>query len=329
LLTGTFNHSRSDCKNIFAGNCNRLSAYDYIDVVGVWFKRPLSRQQLSWVNSLVARPLYGEPFLRNRRARFDPRYCQYQRWHQPQHELLQWLAARDDTLINYVEIARDFVPDDEDDAPVMSELFSRSLVQHRHCKRETWLYGNGNGYSGGRYQGLTFGWYGDRGRVSKITGEEAFHLEARLAGAAVLRRYGIGNATDLLHLDHNAFWERMWERNIALYDIDLEKLGRWYKNKREGTKRQKPLVLSTCNYNSDKAVGAALFHSLGYAGNGYSIQGVFDCLGREAPFVKHEQREMLTMQRTNARSYAPKSPKSRFVGHSKIMPVPNDRWDWL
>jgi hypothetical protein len=182
---------------------------------------------------------------------------------------------RNDVLITYVEIARDFVPDDEDEAQEISELFCRSFVQHRHCTRETWLYGNGNGNTGDRNRGLTFQWYGTT-RVSKITGERCFHLEARIMGSACLRRYGIGSPLDLWNLDHNAFWERMWKRNIGLYVLDLERLGRWDTNRREGTKRQTPRISSFCTYNRDKAIGAALFHSHGCAGDGYSVQGMID-----------------------------------------------------
>jgi hypothetical protein len=326
-----------------SGDCNPwVAVYDYLDVVGFWLPEPATRGELRAISDHVTCPLVDRPYVLNGRPKFNPNLNQRQRWHQPQPPILLDLAAKEDAYVNYVEIARDVILDDEEEAREACEFFSRSLVQLRHCpKRKTRkrkrqrrkrprvrrvpsLYENGNGSTGSKYNGFVFAWYGTRS--SKVSGEvHCLHFEARLFGHAKLAYYGIGNATDLFELDHNAFWQRVWKNHLAFYIHDAERLGRSYLNKLEGKRRRKPLVLGLFNYNRDKAVGSALFRALGsVAGAAFSPQGVLNYLGVTAldrqglvwrPFIKPPQPPIripnaalkviraLATAETDARSY--------------------------
>lgn len=86
-----------------------VPVYAYVDVVGVWHKRPLSLHRLRWLGS-ESKPLLKPPFLVRRPARFDPSYTMYTRLRQPSKACLGSLVGEQDgTLLTYVELARDII----------------------------------------------------------------------------------------------------------------------------------------------------------------------------------------------------------------------------
>ena len=261
-----------------------IGVYAYVDVVGVWHKRPLSQRELCWLAS-ESKPLLKPPFLVRRPARFDPAYVVYTRLRQPSNLCLQWLIKRD-VLINYVELARDLIYADDNEPEVVGQLFNSSLVQLWHGdKRHTVIFVDGaNGSTGIQAGiGLSFTWYTTK--PSKITGEvNCFHLEARLCGSKTIRKHGIIQPSDLLTFDHDKFWREMWAKRLALVEIDRAKLGRYQDNCVNGTKRR------TLTYE-DYRRGCLLYRIYGQAGEGgFSNQGVFDQFGQfgRASFIKHD-----------------------------------------
>jgi hypothetical protein len=252
----------------------KIPVYVYVDVLGVWHKRPLTTQQLCWL-SAESKPLIKPPFLVRRPARFDPSYVMYTRLRQPSQACLEWLAKRDDVKMTYGELARDHIYGEEDRADTTGRLFSSSLVQLRHGNRRTILYAEGdNGSTGNRGPGLSFCWYTTK--PSKVTGEwPCFHFEARLCGSRTLRRHGIHHPRDLLAFDHDEFWRNTWRKRLTfVVTLDRARLGRYYDNCANGTKRR---TLTREDYRR----GCLLYRIYGEAGEGgFSMQGVWDRFGR-------------------------------------------------
>src|SRR6266511_1407479 len=89
------------------------AVHDYIDVLQVWLRDPLRGRHLRRLVEASVHPIWGEPFIENRPARFDPMYRQRIRLCQPTKSVLELLAEQDGALINSVEIARDRIFDDD------------------------------------------------------------------------------------------------------------------------------------------------------------------------------------------------------------------------
>ena len=251
---------------------NVIAVYVYVDVVGVWHKQPLTTQQLCWL-SAESKPLIKPPFLVHRRARFDPSYVMYTRLHQPSKACLEWLAKRDGVKLTYAELARDHIHDDEDQVYATGKLFNASLVQRRHGNKRNMIFIDvANGNTGTRKPGITFCWYTTK--PCKITGEvNCFHFEARLCGSRMLRRHGIHHPRDLLTFDHDEFWQEMWGKRLTLVTLDRGRFGRWYDNRRNGTRRR-------TSTHEDYRRGCLLHRIHGHAGEGgFSPQGVWDQFG--------------------------------------------------
>lgn len=252
------------------------AVYCFVDVLGIWLKEPIEGAELAWVET-QAGPLKRAPYIRNHRARFDPRFNQYLRLKQPTQALLQYLDARgDEVLMTYAELARDTICDDPER---IGKLFNSSLVQRRHRKRRTNIYAEGaNGSTGTRGRGIVFTWYTTK--PSKVTGEiDCFHLEARLSGVRAIRAKGIHRPGDLLTYDHDLFWKSIWVNTLTLIPVDHACLGRFFDNRATGKRRR-------ASTHDDFRRGALLMRIYGYAGNGrYSIQGLVDALGM-SPFIQ-------------------------------------------
>jgi hypothetical protein len=152
-----------------------------------------------------------------------------------------------------LEIARDDIVEDQDQALWLRDLFDTHFVHSWHGKHEIVVAENGV-YTGQRRPGKRFGWYGDR--PCKRTGElHCFHLEGRHIGTRALKRIGINHPRDLLTFDHAAYWQR----HLKLYRVDLERLGRFHMNRRSGGRRQRP---RHGFYNLDRSTGSIIFRNL-------------------------------------------------------------------
>jgi len=276
----------------------------FVDVLHVWFRSPPTGKEMRQLRQHCGALLTGRAVRVAEPAAFDARYQATLRFCQPDEWALQWLAKRNDVLLTYAEFARDLI------TPEYQELlgiFSRHFVQRWHRKRECRLWENGNYRTGRRGQpGVWFQFYADR--HCKITGEvECFHAEARVQGSAALRRIGINHPRDLLTFDHAGFWQG----NLALLKVDRTRLGRWWRNKLDGTRRQTPIITKS-GYDLDRATGNLLCRVYGRDAFGNtSMQALVDNLGR-GPHL-HSMLSANTILLPN-----PHSANTILVGHSHV-----------
>lgn len=150
----------------------------------------------------------------------------------PTESALKYLARRSWLIPNYVEVALDFLTRDQESAQRLRDIFDHCFVQQWHGKDELHPEENGS-YTRRNRPGVRFAWYGDR--PCKLIDLPSFHIEARAHGMAAVRRIGLHHARDLLKFDHISFWKK----NLNLYQIDLDRLGRWYGNRQLGKRRRK------------------------------------------------------------------------------------------
>jgi hypothetical protein len=80
---------------------------------------------------------------------------------------------------------------------------------HRwHGKRRWTVFDNGNFRTADLgHPGISFQPYDDK--PSKVTGEDCFHLEAKINSVRALRQLGINSISDLFTFDHAKFWQRI------------------------------------------------------------------------------------------------------------------------
>jgi hypothetical protein len=181
--------------------------------------------------------------------------------------------------INYVEPAIDMIVDEETKWALL-QLFDRCFVHPKH-RQSVKHFSNGGTVTGQRR--FWFAWYADR--RSKITGaRHCFHLEARCQGRQVLHQIGFEN---LLTFDLAAFWLRYLDN---IYEVDLQRLGRYHLNRTNGTRRQHALVhrAGSFSYDVDRAVGCIIYNWARYAAvkkddqdKPRSAQHLVDFYGRE------------------------------------------------
>jgi hypothetical protein len=213
----------------------------YFDRWQIWVKKPVVGAELRWLKR------HGLVHVANRRARFNGGYSQRLQFKQPDEAILRWLAAREDALVNAIEIAIDYVfatAAERDDA---HEFFDRHLVRRWHnASQIIWHYRSkrpgakgveesllGTRYDGQRSARNRIAFY--RNECSRVTGElDVLHFEWRAKGVQAVRAAGIHSPVDLLNFDHRAFWQR----RLLLHDIDEEVLGRLFRNHREQTRRR-------------------------------------------------------------------------------------------
>ena len=217
---------------------------------------------------------------------------------QPNDLALQIIATLPGLFLNHVEVARDVILPDEAAKSAAFELFNSSFLQPWHGKKRCQRYIQGfttrRTTRGERKEGRWFTWYADR--PSKVTGDiNCFHIEGRHQGAQAVRRLGLHHPRDLRSFNH----EDYWQRSLNLYVIDLERLGRWYANRRSGSRRQgvRTERFGRLIYNRDRAAGAVLYQvfsdhpdqNLSSQCRQHSLQQLVDQLGR-GPFLKRLER---------------------------------------
>jgi len=82
------------------------AVHAYFDKKQVWLRRPADQTALEFLKKHCGK---GGLYVENRPAPFGQGYRQRLELRQPSPATLQWLAERDDVLINRVEIALDFI----------------------------------------------------------------------------------------------------------------------------------------------------------------------------------------------------------------------------
>jgi hypothetical protein len=191
----------------------------YIDGVQVWLKKPWSRRELAW----LARRC-GSLDVRQQAKRWDRAYRVRLQLRQPGHEALQWLAKLNGVLMNYVEVALDWIFNSEEERDAAHEFIRRHHVKRWHGKQEVFSY-QGARYTAKRRAANKLVNYAEQG--SRISGELfCEHVEWRLSGTRALRRAGISSLNDLLELDHRQFWAE----RLPMRTVNLDTLGRLYCN---------------------------------------------------------------------------------------------------
>ena len=265
----------------------------YFDKAQAWLKLPADRQALKILDQHCGK---GGLDSENKPAPFGRNYRQRLEFRQPSFEALQWLAGRDDVLVNRIEVTLDYIFDSPAALDRAQEFLHFHLIRRWHSKKQqVRLYrGSKERDSRGKRRAervheieQTTTRY-DAGRRSKNalviytenhsrgTGElYCLHLEWRANGLRPVQAAGIRSASDLLEFDHHAFWKR----RLLLVDVDPERLGRLLRNRASGLKSRSPIFKTDWagrQTNMDHYRGS---HILRW-GVG-SIQELLDTYGRE------------------------------------------------
>jgi hypothetical protein len=181
----------------------------------------------------------------------------------PNRRGLELIAEQPGWIINYIEVARDIVVLAQSDAMAMRDEYDKYFVQPHHGKRELVSKGYSTSTDARKRAGVIYVWYGDG--LMKLPagrfGEPRFHFEGRHQGVAAVRGIGIHDKADILTFDFQAYFKR----NLNFYEIDFERLGRFHRNRRSGSRRQKPFVsqFGSVAYNHDRRLGGLLYRTYG------------------------------------------------------------------
>jgi hypothetical protein len=198
---------------------------------------------------------------------FNNAFVQRIQLRQPQDEALQFFAARNDALLNIVELALDWVFDYYDALDEAFDFVCRHHVKQHHGSQGVRFYPGKNGvsrYTGPRTAPNVLAVYADK--VCRVTGERyCVHLDWRIRGVPALTAAQIKSVADLLDFDHHAFWSK----RLILAEIDERHLGRLLNN----PKRRLPWLTRSRSgrvYDYDLRHGSTVVHVSG------SVQAVID-----------------------------------------------------
>ena len=199
-----------------------VSVYDYLDVVQVWVREPWCESERRIIKAHTAKVLWANQLGINQPAWWDHRYKQFIKLCRPRKQAIEVLAERDDALITYSELARDYILADECQVWHGLRLSAKHFNQKWHNSRRMKVWPNGNWRSGNLHKkGMVIQAYGDQ--PSKVTGEvDCLHLEAKITGSSACKRAGISHPKDLLDFDFDGFWKRY----LTFVDVDRRRLGR-------------------------------------------------------------------------------------------------------
>ena len=281
MLTGHIRVRAERIKRAVALLNNPDAARHYVDAVGVWFHRLTIRNE-DFLSDNCAKMLRAADMHMFEPASWNPYYKRYLRLLQPNEDALARLAVLD-TKTTYLEIARDVDATGSGfETDELKAVINRHYLQKWHRTRESRRYENGNGRTARKnHRGLCLQWYDDR--LSKITCDSCFHIEAQIVGTSAIK-HCLGVASDLREIDHAAFWARQLDaRNFAVWDAS--KLGRMILNAALHADRRTPWIteipIPTWNnaeqriltWNHDKRAGDDAIRALG-------LQGCVDRYGR-------------------------------------------------
>jgi hypothetical protein len=179
----------------------------------------------------------------------------------PNHEAQRFIddLSPHEFTINSVELALNLIVDEYSKLQ-LQDLFNQCFVQPWHQQDvkhwDNMGTGTATGTATGKH-GFCFVWYCDE--ECKVEHEEhCFHIEARCQGLPVLRRIGFDK---LCTFDPMPFWHKYLNN---LYEVDLQRLGRYHLNRITGQRRQKPLLQGPFRYNVDHAYGCVIYRGCYY-----------------------------------------------------------------
>ena len=259
----------------------------YFDRIIIWLKRPLSKERLAW---LAGECGPGGLDIENERAWFDWRYQQKIEVYQPSKAALRYLAnLDDDVLLNYVEVTVDFIMPDYESKELLLRAFKDGFLQPRHRNRQNRSYPEGFTTRklperGERRTGFWLQWYS--GRPCKLNQQpHCFHFEGKHQGVQSVRGIGISHPRDLVDFDFNAYFAKY----LCLYQIDLERLGRYDDNKRSYAKRKRAII-GPSGYNTDQRRGSLIYRALSAHADqeDRSLQQFVDRYGRGPYLTRHD-----------------------------------------
>jgi hypothetical protein len=235
--------------------------YWYFDKVHYWLPKPLDHRQLAALRQECRGGLYYQ----TQPCPFDYRLRQYLDLWQPKDAALHMLAQRDGALVNYVEPACDFTFGDYRAPQWWGEFFAdHHLQDHHRASMGVEAYPDGGMSTrptrkGRPRRGRWHHHYSHR--ECRITGElDCFHFETRHQGLAACRKIGIHSAADLPSFD----FEAHFAEPLKFYQVDAERMGRFHRNQRCGSRRSKPYIThhGALSYNHDRMLGGQLYRLL-------------------------------------------------------------------
>jgi nicotinic acid phosphoribosyltransferase len=162
-----------------------IARYAYVDGVRVWFKQPLTSDEIGWLRE-QRRDVTGDgryPKLRRHPwpAKFDRSYVERCNFYQPTEEVLRWLANREDALLNYVEISLDLIFENETEKETAARLVWRTIIKKHHGEQGI-RFDDGTRYTAARGAPNLIAIYDDK--PSKLTGDP---LRARRLAHLLMR----------------------------------------------------------------------------------------------------------------------------------------------
>jgi hypothetical protein len=248
---------------------NPSAIYSYFDVVRAWIKSPLSYEERVWLEARCRGKFRRDDV----EARFDRSYKQRLNLWQPTRASLELLGGRDDVHVNKVEVALDWVFEEEDALEFAYGFADQYLVKKYHRREHGINYFKETRYTGPPRVRTKIVLYPDK--PSRITGEvHCLHFDFRMLNRDAVRRCGLTSVADLIQLDHHQFWQQ----RLLMCALQPRKLGRRYHNHVEGKgRRHTPWIISGRNgfaYDVDKSIGNTIIRALG------STQKVLDEYGR-------------------------------------------------
>jgi hypothetical protein len=224
---------------------NPLDIHVYFDRVRIWSREPLSRRDRKLLEEHCGR-LY---FL-------DTGFGSKIEIYQLREAALPRLAYfPDDATVNYLEPTCDLIVPDAAQILRLNEAFKHGFLQPRHRSKGVKSYRSGFSTRslpkpGARRAGLWFQWYADR--PCKLTGEvNCFHFEGKYEGRQAVKRVGIQHPRDLKNFEFDGYFRKC----LVLYQLDLERLGRYDHNKYSHAKRKRTEI-------NDKKHGMILYRIL-------------------------------------------------------------------
>ena len=281
--------------------------YSYFDKVQFWVHQPLNPATLAALKEQCGR---GGIHADNNPARFDFRYRQRIELKQPSEDALRWLAGHDDALINRLEIAIDYVFENQTRKDVAFEFLHRHIVRRWHGRNQAIKLVSGKRENKRQPRVVDEIQDGEtrydayrapnkiviyRNKHSRITGElHCLHLEWHLNLLKTVRGVGILSGQDLVEYDHRAFWEK----RLLLRGVDPERLGRLIRNRRSGTKSRDPKIkmVGRHRYNIDRMTGTVAVRLCS------TVQQLIDRVGKECrierALIPISNEELLPDQRS-------------------------------
>lgn len=213
----------------------RISArYFYVDRARFWLKTAPSAELLGELRDhCLGRVMVFD------KKNLEGGWAQKIELLQPTSKAFEALSGfkKGEIMINYVELAFDVIVASRHEASRLQEIATTHWYQPHHGDQK---YNNfrGTEYSGARSARNNLVAYSDK--PCKVTGEvHCAHFEWRVKEVSAVRARGIRTFKDLVDFDHLAFWEK----NMRLYWIPLERLGRLDRDRyRKAKRRSSPLV---------------------------------------------------------------------------------------